>query len=335
MCPDPHRKEGSMATSKRKRLKARADSEITMKDLMAQFIDEKKADGRSPKTLESYQGSFNKFLNIVGNNTTLGEIDRGTVIHFKHAMEKEELSVASTNHYLRDIRTLFNWLHSLNYLPKIEVTMIKGQEEAVKVYTDEEIQLLLEKPRKSDGFVEWRTWAIVNWILGTGNRIETVVNILIGDVYFGKGEIILREQKNKKATIIPMDRTLSFVLKEYIKMWRADATDRDFLFCNQYGEPLTTKALQHSLANYNRRRGVEKTSAHALRHTFSRLFVLNSGGDVFRLQKILGHSTLDMTRHYVNLFDADLKKGFDDISPLSSIAKNRGTRRKTIRKSED
>lgn len=171
--------------------------------------------------------------------------------------------------------------------------------------------------------------------MGTGNRIDTIINVRIGDVYFGKGEIFIRAQKNKKAFSIPLDRHLSFVLKEYIKMWRNDATDNDYLFCNVYGEQLTTKALQHSIAKYNRSRGVERTSVHAFRHTFARYFVINSGGDVFKLQKILGHSSLEMTRKYVNLFDADLKKDYDDISPLSKISKTRGSRARKIKRNND
>ena len=44
-------------------------------------------------------------------------------------------------------------------------------------------------------------------------------------------------------------------------------------------------------------RGVSKTSSH----TFAKDFILAEGGLV-QLQMLMGHSTLDMTRHYVNLY---------------------------------
>jgi len=46
--------------------------------------------------------------------------------------------------------------------------------------------------------------------------------------------------------------------------------------------------------------GVKRLHAHLYRHTFASRFLINEG-DVFTLQQILGHSTLEMVRHYANL----------------------------------
>jgi integrase/recombinase XerD len=45
---------------------------------------------------------------------------------------------------------------------------------------------------------------------------------------------------------------------------------------------------------------------HKLRHSSSVIYLRN-GGDAFSLQKKLGHSSLEMTRHYCNLADADVR----------------------------
>ncbi len=313
------------------------DNDLLVKDLMDEFITEKRADGRSEKTLESYRGSFDKYLNYFGENMKVGEITRSSVYQYKgYLVNLEELSIQSVNHYLREIRAFIYWCIDRTYIVEdnIKIELVKGQEEVIEVYTDEELEKLLRKPHNNESFAMWRDWAVVNWILGTGNRVGTIINVKIGDVHFGRKEILIRAQKNKKPSVIPLSTKLSSVLKTYIKKCLENEGDETYLFCNIYGEQLTGNALKHSLIVYNRKRGVERTSAHALRHTFAKQWVVN-GGDVFRLQKLLGHSTLEMTRHYVNLFSADLKKDYEDFSPLDTITRGKGGSRKAKMKVQD
>jgi integrase/recombinase XerD len=55
---------------------------------------------------------------------------------------------------------------------------------------------------------------------------------------------------------------------------------------------------------------------HAMRHTFA-VNYLRKGGSVFHLQKMLGHSTLEMTRRYANLMTEDLQAIHQKVSLLA------------------
>ena len=55
---------------------------------------------------------------------------------------------------------------------------------------------------------------------------------------------------------------------------------------------------------------------HTMRHSFAVNYI-RAGGDVFRLQRILGHTTLEMTRRYVNLQTEDLQAVHDKLSLLT------------------
>ena len=82
---------------------------------------------------------------------------------------------------------------------------------------------------------------------------------------------------------------------------------------------------QGILLRYNRGRGIMKTSAHLYRHTFAKHWILN-GGDVFRLQRILGHSDLTVVKQYANMFSDELSINFDKFNPLDNFTvRNRGT----------
>ena len=132
---------------------------------------------------------------------------------------------------------------------------------------------------------------------------------------------MIRYTKTNKAQIIPMSKALSVVIKDYIKMWRSEAPDSGYLFPNVGDEKLTVNALKHSITNYNQSRDVDMISVHAFRHTFAKNWIRNTG-DVFRLQKMLGHTTLEMTRQYVNMFEEDLKQDFEEYNPLDRIKKS-------------
>ncbi|MFO7296689.1 MAG: tyrosine-type recombinase/integrase, partial [Clostridia bacterium] len=61
-------------------------------------------------------------------------------------------------------------------------------------------------------------------------------------------------------------------------------------------------------------------------HTFA-VNYLRNGGDVFTLQKILGHTTLEMTRIYVQLSDLDVKMLHKEASPAEKFIRAKRRRR--------
>ena len=83
---------------------------------------------------------------------------------------------------------------------------------------------------------------------------------------------------------------------------------------------MTENALKLAIRKYNINRGVQKTSIHLFRHTFAKKYLIDCGGDAFTLQRILGHSTLEMTRQYCNLYNIDLSRDYDLHSPLQKLS---------------
>lgn len=316
-------------------IKKASVKEQTIQEAFDEFIDEKEALNKSAATIRSYQGSFivwEGYLIDSGRSLLVKDIDEGYILAFCQANLNENMKPTTLNHYVRDMRSFIYWCQEHQKCKNFKIKMVQEQEVIKETYSEEELTRMLERPRGTASFAEWRTWAVVNWILATGNRAATVCNVLIGDVDFKKREIYINKTKNRKATILPLSPALANCLNEYMRRWRADSALTDYMFPNVGDEALTVNALKQSLRKYNAQREVSRTSIHALRHTFAKMWVRNTG-DVFRLQKILGHKTLEMTRRYVNMFDEELKTDFETYSPLDKLKKNK-SRVQKVKRSE-
>lgn len=313
--------------------------EKTFNEAFEDFIEEKVAQNRAESTIRNYKQSIEYFkeFNDFDDTTLIKDVDKEMVYSFIGYKKAENISPASINHYLRDIRTFLYWCmeEPREYLKYYRIKEGSAQEEKPKMLSEEDLAKLLNKPsgRSTSDFTEWRCYAIVSWILATGNRTGTVRGVRIGDVDFKKKEITLAHTKNKKAQGIPLSDSLRQVLVEYTRLYRANADSTDYLFPTVRNEALTYNALRLAHTRYCKDREVNDTALHHLRHTFAYNYI-KSGGDVVRLQKILGHNNISITRRYVNLMIEDIKEDYEDHSMLDMM-KKKAKRTKLITSSLD
>jgi len=319
----------------KRRITVAQDTRLTIEEAFKEFITEKKALHKASKTMQGYADNFRRWANFLdeqGRSKYIADVDASFIVSYTAQCIDREMNPISINCYLRHIRAFVYWCADKEYTKPIKIKLISEQEPIKKTYSEKEKLLLIRHPADSDSFVDWRTWAIVNWVLATGNRAGTVRNILMDDINFSESEIFIRKTKANKSMILPMSPALKKVMKEFIRKWRADASETDYLFPNVGNKPISENALWDSYAKYCRDRGVKNTSIHAMRHTFAKDYIRNNG-DVFRLQKILGHSTLEMTRRYVNMFSEDLKEDYERFSPLDTL-KIPGNREQAIHRTD-
>ncbi len=314
---------------------AEADA-ITIGEAFEEFMAEKEGRNKSQATLRNYNQSYTFFMAFheLEPTDTIDKVEPSMFYEWANTLKLDGVKATSINHYLRDCRAFFYWCMDelREYMPVFKIHEIEAQEEQIKLFDDEELEMLLEKPRKQDSFTTWRSYYIVNWVLGTGNRASTICNVKLGDIDFKNKEIVLGHTKNKKAQVIPLSSSLETAIKEYIRVWRRNAGADAWLFCNVGEEQLTTNALRLSFSKYCKEREVERTNIHGLRHNFAKAWIRNNG-DIARLQRILGHATLDMTRRYIKLFSEDLKEDFDRFNPLDNI-KRKQKRTLTVKRTD-
>ena len=303
-----------------KRIRMPQISTATASDTFEDFLLTKRAKGAKTKTLETYRAHFRAIGHHLDTSLNISELDKNKYEHMISSMIKSGLSANSIRSYTITLKAFLSWCNEEG-LTFFNIKTYKGVETVKEIYTDPEIEVLLKKPNmRQCSFSEYRTWVIINVLVNNGCRAATIRNIRVGDLDLGSKVILLRHLKSRKVQAIPMCDALCVIMSEYLRI--RGGSQEDYLFPTEDGRQLSENALRSSVERYNTKRGLTKTSIHAFRHTFAKKFLLDCGGNALMLQKLLNHSTLDMTKHYCTIFDADVIKGFEQYSPLAQIYKS-------------
>ena len=312
-------------------------NEVTVKHAWLKFKVNQMEKGNSKATLDYYDRFYKRLIEHLdtlgsGENTPIDWLTQDGAQQF-FIMSLGNVSQQTINSYLRGYRAFGNYCEEVGLIEGFKCPIKEVEPPAKQVYTNKELQKLLVKPNL-ENFEEYRNYMIISLILATGARSNTILNLQVKDVELDEGYITFNTTKAHKVVRLGLERRVRRDLTEYIARWRSvdadgrDIPSTDYLFCNTYGEQLTRGGLTKAIANYNNRRGVEKTSIHLLRHTFAKNWI-TSGGDLISLAKVLTHSELDMVKRYSNLYGEDVKEEIEQHSTLSQLRQTSG---KTLKK---
>jgi integrase/recombinase XerD len=168
----------------------------------------------------------------------------------------------------------------------------------------------------------YRNYAIILTLLDTGLRVSELCGLRLSCLWLADGMLKVMG-KGSKERLIPIGKQVQRVLWRYISRRRPEpaSLNCDLLFLTKDGAQLTKDRMEKIMADYGRKAGLEgvRCSPHTLRHTAAVTFLRN-GGDVFSLQKMLGHASLEMTRRYCELADIDVKRAHMTASPVDNLA---------------
>jgi len=164
-----------------------------------------------------------------------------------------------------------------------------------------------------------RNQTIFMLMLDTGLRMGELINLKMDNIHMNEG-LLKVIGKGKKERIVPMGSNAQRALQKYLFRYRPkpSGTSIENVFLSMVGMPLTENSVKLIFARLAKKSGVYRLHAHLCRHTFATRFLVN-GGDVFTLQQILGHSTLEMVRHYVNLASSHVIIQHQKYSPLDRL----------------
>ena len=132
--------------------------------------------------------------------------------------------------------------------------------------------------------------------------------------------------KTKRERILPLEALTSQHIKALLAVRPGDWENDAPIFCGWSGESMSEAAWYRRLARYGKKVGLE-IRPYDLRHFFAMEF-LRKGGNIYHLQEIMGHATLEMVKKYLYITSRDIRDAMKSASPLSSVLPQRTNMRK-------
>jgi len=174
-----------------------------------------------------------------------------------------------------------------------------------------------------------RDYTIMILLVDTGLRVSELTRLKVDDINLER-RILKVWGKGARERVVPFGVRAQRALLRYVNFHRPEPAmplTREF-FLTESGQPLKARRVQAIIKRYGEKAGIKgiRCSPHTLRHTAAVMWIRN-GGDVFSLQQILGHSTLEMVRVYVNLAQSDVEAAHRRYSPADNIDLKTGARR--------
>lgn len=267
-----------------------------LSELFEQFLKERKyLKNVTPKTINYYHNCWDSLRRLVPVDEP-HNLTRGLLADYVVRLRESDVKPVSCNTYISGINAFLNWLHEHGHVSeRLAIKKLRVEQQVIKTLDDATLKALLAFKSQTPG--EHRVQALVSLLLDTGIRIDEALTLKPESIDFDN-MLLTVMGKGKKERLVPFSFELRRVLVKY--MARSQKALR-FVFCTREGSKLSYHNLNRDYRSLCLKAGIEKEgSFHRLRHTFATNYV-RSGGNILYLSRVLGHTTLSMTKRYVGV----------------------------------
>jgi integrase/recombinase XerD len=315
---------------------------MKMQDAIQGYIISITADGYSPNTIIIYKRRLKQLCDYL-KNPEVEVVTTQDLQEWLGFMRKEykptrpngdtkPLAPGTLNVCYRAIRSFYNWTDiSMSFKrPDKQIKAPKFEYPEIRPFSHADISKIVNacqytkaantKERKS--FVMKRSTgrrdlALVLVLLDTGIRAGECARLNIGDISIESGEVFITPHgtaRKTKSRHVFLGRKAQKVVWDYI-VTRVPYQSDEPLFVSKNDRRMDRGTIRHIIVNLGKRASIERCYPHRFRHTFAIEYLKNTG-DTFSLQRLLGHSSPDMSRHYANLAMGDIKEIHRRASPV-------------------
>ena len=294
-----------------------ASASAPLNDAFTDFILSRQAMLCSSRTLAWYSFTLGKVLQWLADNgvSSPAEITARHIRAYLSDLAGRGLQDSTINNHARAIRTMLRFFQSEKYVAEPVVFQIPTiAEKRLPCLSEEEVKKLLDACR------EPRDRALILLMVDTGLRRAELCALNWEDADISTGLVRVVRGKGGKARSVVVGVATRRALLAYRRLTAAEPTRP--LFQTKAGGRLSFNGLRSLLLRTGARAGVQ-VSPHALRRTFATMS-LRAGMNLLHLQGLLGHSTIEMTRRYVQMVDDDLIQAHREHGPIDALLHRSG-----------
>lgn len=270
-------------------------------DLIDEFIDAKRVEGCSERTLKEYRISAVKLVNYY-QDKTLRKITTDDVRNFLMNYQGiNNCSNTTIDNHRRNLSSFFAWLEAEDYIlksPMLRIHKIKTKKVVKKIISDEDIEIL------RDNCKDIRDLAIIDLLYSTGIRVGELVNLNKEDIDFENRECIVIGKGNKERTVY-FDAKTKLHLMNYLKI-RKDNNPALFVSLDKPYDRLNISGVEVRLRKLGRSLGLDKIHPHKFRRSMATR-AIDKGMPIEQVQQLLGHNQIDTTMCYAKVMDENVK----------------------------
>ncbi len=293
---------------------------LTWMEYLSEFLTEKKVQGCRERTIKDYRLHVSYFF-----RNFQGDVDDYHSIcnKVKEYFSTSDIAPATFNIRRAYLKSFFSYLVKNGVLPRNAIDFPKRKDEgrARNVSQDVLIELLKLPDKKT--FAGLRDYCLILLTLDTGIRPQEALSLLPKDINLPGLEVTIRKEiaKTKATRTVPISPLTATHVQKLLKVRLPTWHDNIPVFCSYEGRPLLETSWAHRLKQYSHQLG-HSITPYSLRHSFALLYLRN-GGNVFTLQRTMGHADLNMTKRYLALTGEDLKKKHEGASTINILTQKR------------
>lgn len=312
---------------------------MNIETALQHFLIDQELKGNSEKTKLFYKINVNYFMDFVGRDKQVSELVKEDLSRyylnlksrpkdinhpFKPKTDKG-LTKVTMQTYLRAIKAFVSWCYSEEYLQddiSKKFKLPKATRKTIEILSDEEISSIMNvyNQRTEMGI---RNLLIVGFMLDCGLRLNEVSQLEIENVHITQG-VVKVLGKGDKERIVPFGLFMKKLLFRYVNTFRSlPQVDTKRLIIDRNYMPISENGIKMVFHRLKKCTGIDRLYPHLLRHTFATTYLIN-GGDLFSLQQILGHTSLEMVRKYSHIASSYLINKHKLYSPLDVLRSNKG-----------